>query len=47
MVTTNPVTGETKENSITVLSRFAENNDLVKYFRNASQYVVKVLGDDV
>ena len=46
MVTTNPVTGETKENSITVLSRFAENNDLVKYFRNASQYVVKVLGDD-
>ena len=46
MITTNPVTGDTKENSITVLSRFVENRDLTKYFRNATQYVLKVLGDD-
>ena len=46
MITTNPVTGDTKENSITVLSRFAENRDVTKYFRNATQYVLKVLGDD-
>ena len=43
---TNPVTGEVKNNTITVLSRFEETNDLVKYFRNDSQYVIKVLGDD-
>ena len=46
MITTNPVTGDTKENSITVLSRFVENRDVTKYFRNATQYVLKVLGDD-
>ena len=43
---TNPVTGEVKTNNITVVSRFQEANDLVKYFRNESQYVIKVLGDD-
>lgn len=46
IISRNPVTGESKENKITVLSRFTENNDLTKYFRNASQYVIKVLGDD-
>ena len=43
---TNPTTGETKQNTITVLSRFEDANDLVKYFRNESQYVITVLGDD-
>ncbi|SDA67919.1 Ig-like domain repeat protein [Methanobrevibacter millerae] len=46
IVITNPVTGEVKNNTITVLSRFVDANDLVKYFRNESQYVITVLGDD-
>ena len=41
----NPVTGEKAANNITVLSRLVENNDLVKYYRNASRYSVKVLDD--
>ena len=46
MVTTNPVTKESATNTITVLPRFTEDSDLVKYFRNDSQYVLKVLDDD-
>ena len=42
----NMVTGERAANNITVLSRFTENKNLTKYYRNASQYTVKVLGDD-
>ena len=42
---TNPVTGEVKTNHINVLSRFSEDGDLVKYFRNDSQYVLRVLDD--
>ena len=42
----NPITGDKTANNITVLSRLNENADLVKYFRNASQYTVKVTGDD-
>ena len=44
--TTNPVTKESATNTITVLPRFSEDSDLVKYFRNDSQYVLKVLDDD-
>ena len=44
--TTNPVTNESATNTITVLPRFTEDSDLVKYFRNDSQYVLKVLDDD-
>ena len=43
---TNPVNGEMHANNITVLSTIANNTDLVKYYRNASQYVVTVLGAD-
>lgn len=39
----NPETGEQFSNNIEVLSILIENSDLVKYFRNASQYTVKVL----
>ena len=39
----NPITNEMSSNLITVLSQITENNDLVKYFRNDSQYRVKVL----
>jgi hypothetical protein len=42
----NNVTGENTANNITVLSLLTENNDLTKYYRNASQYTVKVLGED-
>ena len=41
----NPVTREVKSNHIKVLSRFSEDGDLVKYFRNDSQYILKVLDD--
>ena len=44
--TTNPVTNESATYTITVLPRFTEDSDLVKYFRNDSQYVLKVLDDD-
>ena len=39
----NPVTGEDCANNITVIPLIVENKDLVKYYRNASQFVVKVL----
>ena len=42
----NPVTGENAVNNITVISRIIENNDVTKYFRNGTQYTVKLLGDD-
>ena len=42
----NPVTSEMAANNITVLSKIAENKDLVKYYKNDSQYVVKIIGDD-
>ena len=46
ILVTNTVTKESKELKINVLSRFAVHNDLTKYFRNASQYVVKILDDE-
>ena len=41
----NPLTKDKKSNNITVLSLITENNDLVKFYRNASQYTVKLLDD--
>ncbi len=41
----NSVTGEKRSNNITVLSRFSENADLVKYYRNDSQYIIRVIGE--
>ena len=41
----NPVTGEESSCIVTVLSRLVENHDLVKYYRNASRYSVKVLDE--
>ena len=43
---TNPVTGEGKASLIEVLPTIIDNHDLVKYYRNDSQYVVK-LDDDL
>ena len=45
LTVTNPVTGENSASNITVLSRFVENNDLVKYYKNASKYSVKLLDE--
>ncbi|MBQ9026989.1 MAG: hypothetical protein IJ104_11610, partial [Methanobrevibacter sp.] len=42
----NPKTGESKNNTITVLPRIVENYDLEKYYRNNSQYIIKVLDDE-
>lgn len=42
----NPVNGEMAANNITVIPRIVNNNDLVKYYRNGSQYYVTILGDD-
>jgi hypothetical protein len=42
----NPVTGEKASNNITILSKIAENNNLVKYYKNDSQYTVKLIGDN-
>ena len=41
ITTVNPFTGEKKTNKITVLS-LIESNDMVKYYRNASQFIVRV-----
>ena len=45
LTVSNPITGENAANNITVLSRFVENHDLVKYYKNASKYSVKLLDD--
>ena len=42
----NTVTGEMSSNNITVIPRIIENSDLIKYYRNATHYTVKIIGDD-
>ena len=42
----NPETGENAANNITIISRLIENRDITKYYRNETQYTVKVIGDD-
>ena len=41
----NPVTDEMRTNIVTVISQL-ETKDLVKYYRNESQFVVRVVADD-
>ena len=43
---TNPKTKEMESNNIVVLATIVENRDITKYFKNATQYTVKVLGAD-
>ena len=45
LTATNPFTGEMCSNNITVLATII-GGDLVKYQRNASQYVVQLVGSD-
>lgn len=42
----NPISGEQKANNITVLPSIIENDDITKYYKNGTQYVVKVLNLD-
>ena len=42
----NPVTRENAVNSIIVIAKLVENNDITKYYRNETQYTVKIIGDD-
>ena len=41
-----PENGEMHSNNITVLPKITENVNLIKYYRNDSQYVVKILDDE-
>ena len=43
---TNPSSTEQHSNNITVLPSIVENHDLTKYYKNGSQYWVKILNDD-
>ena len=42
----NPSTGEKFSNNITVRPPLVENKNIVKYFKNDTQYLVKVIGSD-
>ena len=42
----NTVTGEKLTNNVVVISRINENRDITKYYKNATQYTVKIIGDD-
>ncbi|MBR0369658.1 MAG: adhesin [Methanobrevibacter sp.] len=39
----NPINNEQKSNNITILSQIINNNDVVKYYRNATKYSVTIL----
>ena len=43
---TNPKTNEMYSNVITVLSPISENDDLVKYYKNDSQYSIRLLDNE-
>ena len=43
---TNPSTNEYGSNIITVIGKIVENNNLVKYYKNDSQYIVRLVNDD-
>ena len=45
LTATNPSTGEMHTTNVTVLSNIVENYDLTKYYRNASQYSLRLLDD--
>ncbi len=45
ITSTNRVTGESISNKITVKATADQNNNLIKYFRNATQYTIRTLDD--
>ena len=46
LTATNPSTAEIHKTQITVLPTIVENHNLTKYYKNDSQYVLRILGDD-
>lgn len=46
ILSTNKLTNESSSNNVTVLSKVFNNNDLLKFYQNDSQFVVQVRGDD-
>ena len=46
LTATNPSSGEQHTTKITVLPSIVENHDLTKYYKNASKYTLKIIGDD-
>lgn len=42
----NPTSGERHTTTITVLPTIVENHDLIKYYKNSSQYTLRLLGPD-
>ena len=46
LTATNPVTGENAANTITVISKLVDNHDITKYYRNATQYTLRVIADN-
>ena len=45
LTATNPLSGEQHTTKITVMSSIVENYDLTKYYKNASQYSLRLLDD--
>ncbi|WP_407416434.1 carboxypeptidase-like regulatory domain-containing protein, partial [Methanobrevibacter sp.] len=45
LTATNPVTNEMRSNTIQVYGLIAENKDLTKYFKNESQYTIRLFDD--
>ncbi|WP_407378974.1 hypothetical protein [Methanobrevibacter sp.] len=46
ITSTNLENGEETSNVVCVISKIVENRDIVKYYRNATHYIVKLLNDD-
>ena len=46
LTATNPITGDMKSCLITVLPTITDNHDLIKYYRNASQYTARLQGEE-
>lgn len=46
LTATNPATKEQYSNTITVISKIQENSNLIKYYRNNSQYIAKIIKSD-
>lgn len=44
LTASNPRTGEMKGNTITILPTITNNRDVVKYYKNGTQYVVTIIG---
>ena len=46
LTATNPLSKEQHTTKVTVLPSIVENYDLTKYYKNASKYTLRIIGDD-